>query len=80
MLRRRTFATGGIACSSRYTEPSEASGEAGGTEASLRVGALEAPCQGYANGVVAVALADAVHGAVQRFGMIEERQLFRLRS
>jgi hypothetical protein len=32
----------GLACSSRYTEPSEASGEAGGTEASLRVGALNA--------------------------------------
>ena len=31
-----------LACSSRYTEPSEASGEAGGTEASLRVGAPEA--------------------------------------
>ena len=31
-----------LACSSRYTEPSEASGEAGGTEASLRVGALDA--------------------------------------
>jgi hypothetical protein len=34
-----------FACSSRFTEPSEASGEAGGTEASLRVGALTDRCR-----------------------------------
>src|SRR5437868_14983836 len=38
-LRLRTHYDGGrVACSSRHTEPSEASGGAGGTEAPLRGG------------------------------------------